>query len=154
VFAFFADASNLETITPPFLRFRIRTPGPIVMGPGTLIEYSLRWHRLPIRWRTEIREWRPPTEFVDVQLKGPYRLWEHTHRFAESEGGTRMHDEVRYSLPAGPLGDVAHRLFVRADLERIFDHRAAKVSELLGRKRSALLDSPRGTCDDGPGNEH
>lgn len=132
VFAFFADARNLEAITPPWLGFQILSPEPIVMAPGTLIEYRLRWHCLPMRWVTEIRSWNPPIGFMDVQLRGPYRLWEHTHRFQAVDGGTRMCDVVRYSLPFGVLGRMAHAWVVKADLEKIFDYRARKVSALLG----------------------
>jgi ligand-binding SRPBCC domain-containing protein len=132
VFAFFADARNLETITPPWLGFQILSPGPIVMAPGALIEYQLRWHRLPMRWVTEIRRWDPPIGFMDVQLRGPYRVWEHTHRFQAIAGGTRMWDLVRYALPFGLLGRMAHACVVRADLEGIFDYRASRVSALLG----------------------
>jgi ligand-binding SRPBCC domain-containing protein len=131
VFAFFADAANLEAITPPFLHFRILTPLPLATKAHSLIDYTLRWRYLPIRWQTEIREWEPPVRFVDVQLRGPYRLWEHTHWFDEANGGTRARDQVRYSLPAGPIGGIAHALFVRADLEKIFDYRAARVLDLL-----------------------
>jgi ligand-binding SRPBCC domain-containing protein len=132
VFAFFADASNLEVITPPWLGFQILSPVPIVMAPGTLIEYQLRWHCLPIRWVTEIRGWDPPISFMDVQLRGPYRLWEHTHRFQAVDGGTRMCDVVRYALPFGLLGRMVHAWMVKVDLERTFDYRARKVSDLLG----------------------
>ncbi len=132
VFAFFADARNLEAITPPWLGFQILSPEPIAMDPGTRIEYQLHWHRFPIRWVTEIRSWDPPTSFMDVQLRGPYRLWEHTHCFQAVDGGTRMCDVVRYALPFGLLGRMAHAWVVKADLEAIFDYRASKVSELLG----------------------
>ena len=132
VFAFFADAGNLEAITPPWLRFSIVTPGPIAMGPGTLIEYRLMLHRLPISWLTQIEVWEPGVRFVDVQLSGPYRLWHHTHEFAASgDGGTLMRDTVRYALPFGPLGEVARRAFVARDLERIFDFRGAEVARRL-----------------------
>lgn len=132
VFAFFADARNLEAITPPWLGFQILSPEPIVMAPGTLIEYRIRWHCLPMRWVTEIHCWDPPIGFMDVQLRGPYRLWEHTHCFQAVDGGTRMGDVVRYALPFGLLGRMAHAWVVKADLEGIFDYRARKVSELLG----------------------
>jgi ligand-binding SRPBCC domain-containing protein len=129
VFAFFGDALNLEAITPPWLGFRVVTPQPIEMAPGTLIEYRLRLHALPIRWRTTIAAWDPPRRFVDVQLRGPYRLWHHTHDFEPAPGGrTLMRDTVRYALPFGPLGAVAHRLLVRRDLARIFDFRQAEVA--------------------------
>ncbi len=135
VFAFFADAHNLEAITPPWLRFHVLTPGPIEMRPGALIRYRLRWHGVPLRWLTEVRSWRPPAELVDVQLQGPYRLWHHTHTFEPAGGGTRMLDVVRYALPLGPLGRLAHAWVVKRDLEAIFDYRAAKVSEALGAGR-------------------
>jgi len=132
VFAFFGDARNLEAITPPWLGFQILSPEPIAMARGSLIEYQIRWHRFPIRWVTEIRSWDPPTSFTDVQLRGPYRLWEHTHRFQAVDGGTRMRDVVRYALSFGFLGRMAHGWVVKADLERIFDYRERKVAELLG----------------------
>lgn len=94
VFAFFSDARNLEAITPPWLCFKVTTPGPIEMRPGALIEYEIRWRIVRLNWATEIRVWSPPHEFVDVQIKGPYRRWEHTHRFAAVEGGTRITDRV------------------------------------------------------------
>jgi len=132
VFAFFGDARNLEAITPPLLRFRVLTPDPIAMGPGALIRYRLNVHHVPVGWLTAIREWDPPHRFVDEQLRGPYALWHHTHTFAALDGGgTRMRDVVRYALPLGPLGEIAHRLFVRRDIEAIFDFRANKIVELL-----------------------
>ena len=131
-FAFFAYAKNLEAITPPWLGFQILSPEPISMAPETLIEYRLRWHWLPMRWVTEIRSWDPPFSFMDVQLRGPYRLWEHTHRFQAVDGGTRMFDVVRYALPFGVFGRMTHAWVVKADLEGIFDYRATRVSTLLG----------------------
>jgi ligand-binding SRPBCC domain-containing protein len=132
VFDFFADAGNLEAITPPWLRFAIVTPRPIAMGAGTLIEYRLTLHRLPISWLTQIAVWEPGVRFVDVQLNGPYRLWHHTHEFApDGAGGTLMRDTVRYALPLGPLGEVAHRVVVARDLARIFDFRTAEVARRL-----------------------
>jgi ligand-binding SRPBCC domain-containing protein len=124
VFPFFGDALNLEAITPPWLGFRVVSPQPIEMAPGALIEYRLKLHRVPIRWRTTIAVWDPPRRFVDVQVSGPYRMWHHTHDFVPVPGGgTLIRDTVRYALPLGPLGEAAHRLFVRRDLERIFDFR-------------------------------
>jgi ligand-binding SRPBCC domain-containing protein len=129
VFGFFADAGNLEAITPPWLGFAIVTPRPIAMGAGALIEYRLRLHRLPVSWLTQIAVWEPGVRFVDVQLSGPYRLWHHTHEFqADGAGGTLMRDTVRYALPLGALGEVAHRAFVARDLERIFAFRRAEVA--------------------------
>ena len=129
VFAFFADARNLEVITPSWLGFRILTKDPIAMGAGARIEYQIRWHGIPMRWLTEIRSWDPPHGFLDEQLRGPYRLWEHTHTFQSSNEGTLMRDVVNYSLPFGPLvGQLAQAWFVKGDLETIFDYRATKVS--------------------------
>jgi ligand-binding SRPBCC domain-containing protein len=128
VVPWFGDALNLEAITPPWLGFRVVTPGPIEMAPGTLIEYRLKLHGLPIRWRTTIAVWDPPRRFVDVQLSGPYRMWHHTHDFEPApNGGTLMRDTVRYALPLGPLGELAHRALVRRDLDRIFDYRQTAV---------------------------
>jgi ligand-binding SRPBCC domain-containing protein len=135
VFAFFADARNLEAITPPLLRFRVMDSGAqaIAMGPGALIRYRLRVRGMPVGWLTAIREWDPPHRFVDEQLRGPYALWHHTHTFEpDPEGeGTLMRDVVRYALPFGPLGELAHRLFVGRDLDAIFDYRARRITELL-----------------------
>jgi len=139
VFPFFADAANLEAITPPLLRFRVVTPGPVEMGAGTFIQYSLRLRGLPVRWDTLIQAWEPPHRFVDVQVRGPYRLWHHTHELEPLDGGsaTLMRDTVRYALGFGPAGELAHRLLVRRDLEAIFDFRAERVLALLdGAARS------------------
>jgi ligand-binding SRPBCC domain-containing protein len=133
VFAFFADARNLETITPPLLRFEVVTPDPIEMGAGTRIRYRLRLHGIPISWLTAIEVWEPPHRFVDVQVRGPYALWHHTHTFAEHPEGTRMRDVVRYAIGFGPLGALAHRLVVRRDLEAIFEFRHAAIAPLLAR---------------------
>lgn len=130
-FEFFGDAHNLAAITPPWLGFRIETPGPIEMSAGTLLDYRLRLHGLPLRWRSRIEEWQPPRRFVDAQLAGPYRLWHHTHTFEPDGDGTLMRDEVRYALPLWPLGEVAHVALVRRDLERIFAFRQERVTELL-----------------------
>ncbi len=129
IFAFFAEAANLEELTPPWLKFEVVTPAPIVMRPGALIDYRIRIHGLPIRWRTEILVWDPPHRFVDTQLKGPYTLWHHTHTFQERGGGTLCLDDVRYR-PFG--GAIINALFVRRDVERIFAYRTKKLTELFG----------------------
>jgi ligand-binding SRPBCC domain-containing protein len=131
VFEFFADAHNLEAITPPWLNFRVVTAGPIEMGPGTLIEYRLRLHRFRINWVTRIESWLPGRGFEDCQVRGPYRLWHHTHSFEPCGGGTRVRDVVRYALPLGPLGWLAHTALVRRDLERIFDFRRDAVAAVF-----------------------
>ncbi len=129
VFGFYANALNLEAITPPWLHFRVLTPGPIQMRAGTLLEYRLRLHGIPVRWVTRIEQWQPGRCFVDVQLRGPYRLWHHTHRFEADGGGTIVSDRVRYALPLGPLGELARRAFVARDLERIFAFRQQAVAQ-------------------------
>jgi ligand-binding SRPBCC domain-containing protein len=132
VFAFFADPFNLEAITPPLLRFAVVTPAPIAMGVGTFIQYRLRLRGVPLRWDTLIQTWEPPRRFVDVQVRGPYRLWHHAHELEPLDGGrTLMRDMVRYALGFGALGELAHRALVRRDLEAIFAYRAARVPALL-----------------------
>jgi len=132
VFAFFADALNLEAITPDSLRFRIETPLPIELAAGARIDYRLSLHGVPIRWRTLIERFEPEREFVDVQLSGPYRRWRHTHTFEDAPGGTLMRDRVEYELPFGPLGELVHALWVRREVEGIFDHRRRVIAARLG----------------------
>lgn len=131
-FAFFSNAMNLEAITPAFLQFKILTPAPIVMAPGALIEYQLKLLGIPMYWQTRIETFELNRRFTDTQLRGPYRRWRHLHEFTPVEGGTLMTDCVEYELPLGPLGTLAHGLYVRRSLRRIFDYRRAKVRELLG----------------------
>jgi len=128
VFAFFADASNLETITPPWLRFEITTPRPIEMGRGTRIDYRLRLHGFSFSWRSEITAWDPPYRFVDEQVRGPYRLWRHEHTFEEKGGGTSVRDHVDYAVPGGLL---VQKLVVARDVAQIFDFRRRKLKELF-----------------------
>jgi ligand-binding SRPBCC domain-containing protein len=130
VFPFFAEAGNLQRITPPELGFEILTPQPVEMRRGTLLEYRLSLFGVPFHWRTEIAAWDPPHGFIDVQLSGPYAVWEHTHAFAATETGTLIDDQVRYRLPLSPLGDVAYPL-VRRQLGRIFAYRQRAVTAAL-----------------------
>ncbi|MCO6044964.1 SRPBCC family protein [Aeoliella sp. ICT_H6.2] len=133
VFAFFADAMNLERITPPWLQFQVVTPGPFDMHAGTLIDYRLKIHHVPVRWRTEIAAWEPPYRFVDTQLRGPYRHWRHEHQFEAVEGGTLCRDVVRYGVPGGAL---IHRLLVRRDVQQIFTYRERALHEQLAPQQA------------------
>jgi len=126
VFAFFADAENLDTLTPPWLKFHITSPRPIEMRKGARIDYKLRIHGLPVRWRTEITAWEPPLRFVDEQLRGPYRLWVHEHLFEEFDDGTTVWDKVRYRVPGGRW---VNTLLVRRDLNAIFRYRQGRLQE-------------------------
>jgi len=129
-FAFFADAWNLEVITPPWLRFRI-LEAPRTLGRGSLLAYRLRLFGLPIRWRTEIAEWRPPLGFTDVQLAGPYGRWEHTHRLRRVDGGTEIYDHIVYRLPYEPFAGLLVPVTVRPWLTAIFDYRARQTEARL-----------------------
>ncbi len=124
IFPFFADAANLDALTPPWLHFHIVTPRPIEMKPGALIDYRLRVRRLPVRWRTRINVWEPPHRFVDEQLCGPYRQWLHEHTFTVRNGGTLARDIVRYAVP---LDWLTHRWLVRPDIEKIFCFRKEQL---------------------------
>lgn len=127
-FAFFADAHNLEKITPEWMQFHVLTPRPIAMQEGARIDYKLKLHRLPLRWQSLITVWQPPHRFVDEQSKGPYRRWVHEHLFRQVAGGTLVEDRVRYAVPGGAL---IHRLAVKRDIERIFEYRKAKLREIF-----------------------
>jgi ligand-binding SRPBCC domain-containing protein len=134
VFAFFAEAGNLERITPPWLSFRVLTPDPVQMAIGTLIDYRLRLHGISLGWTSQIEVWNPdsPTpQFVDRAIRGPFSLWHHRHRFSASGDGTIVSDEVHYAPPLGALGEVANRLIVARDLDRIFAHRHRAVAQIL-----------------------
>lgn len=130
VFSFFSHPENLQKLTPSWLDFRI-LEAPAELAAGAIIRYRLRWHFLPIDWSTEIAAWSPPCKFVDYALSGPYALWNHEHCFEAHRGGTTLYDRVTYALPLGLCGALAHRLWVKRDIARIFDHRAEKMRELF-----------------------
>lgn len=129
VFDFYADAFNLELLTPPWLRFRVVTPPPIAMAAGVEIEYRLRLRGIPMGWRSRITAWAPPHHFVDEQISGPYRHWTHRHTFTPQDGGTLAQDAVEYAMCGGWLSD---RLLVRRDLRRIFAYRQERLAEVFG----------------------
>lgn len=129
VFDFYADAFNLELLTPPWLRFQVVTPPPIAMAAGVEIQYRLRLHGIPMTWQSRITEWEPPHHFVDEQIKGPYRIWRHRHLFTPQDGGALVQDAVEYAMLGGWLAD---RLLVRRDLRRIFAYRQARLAETFG----------------------
>lgn len=133
VFEFFADAANLEKMTPSQLGFTILTPQPIEMKKGALIDYKIKLYGLPMKWKTVIDEYEPEDRFIDVQLKGPYAVWRHTHTFVDAKGGgTDLGDRVVYELPFGPLGRLVHAAFVKRQLAQIFDYRQGVMRELFG----------------------
>jgi ligand-binding SRPBCC domain-containing protein len=134
VFAFFAEARNLERITPPWLSFRVLTPDPVQMAVGTIIDYRLRLHGIPLGWTSQIEVWEPGRQFVDRSIRGPFSLWHHRHRFSESGEGTIVSDEVHYASPFGALGEIAAQLVVARDLDRIFAHRRDAVVRILERQ--------------------
>lgn len=147
VFEFFADAGNLERLTPPWLGFEILTPRPIAMRAGARIDYRLRVHGVPLRWRTKINTWEPPRLFVDEQLRGPYRLWHHTHTFTEQDGGTTVHDRVRYAVLGGIL---VQKLLVERDVRTIFAYREKVLHEIFppAGAGAALSNSAAGLAVD------
>jgi len=134
VWPYFATPENLEDMTPDSLRMKIITPSPLHMREGALFDYIVQTHGVPLRWTTLITDYEPPHRFVDVQLRGPYSFWHHTHTFERTaKGGTLIGDTVRYMLPLGPLGVVAHALVVKRDLETIFAYRHKRIIELFGQ---------------------
>lgn len=128
VFPFFADASNLEEITPEWLRFRVISPMPIEVCTGTEIDYCLKLHGIPIRWRSRITVWDPPHRFVDEQVIGPFRQWVHEHRFTERAGGTQCADHLEYAIFGGV---VVNKLLVARDIKKIFAYRSIRLQEVF-----------------------
>lgn len=131
VFEFFSAPGNLAKITPPSTRFRIVSAPPRRLRQGDVVDYALRVFGIPIRWRSRIDAWRDDEMFADVQERGPYKAWRHTHTFREVEGGVEMHDVVEYELPFGRLGRLAAGWLVRRELEKIFDYRGRAVISAL-----------------------
>lgn len=135
VFTFFADAHNLERITPPFLRFSVRSMTTPAIQQGTKITYRLRLHGLPISWTSRVEEWEPPNGFTDVQIRGPFRLWRHRHEFIAERQGTRVRDTVHYRVPCARLLHILRLPWVDRDLEQIFRYRQQIIANLFGGKK-------------------
>lgn len=131
VFEFFSKAENLQRITPSWLNFRTLTPLPLKIMRGRLIDYRLKLFGIPIRWKTEISVWEPPHRFVDRQIKGPYQTWIHTHRFESESGGTMMIDRVEYIPRGWLLAPLLNSLFVKRNVQRIFDYRREEILRIF-----------------------
>ena len=144
VFPFFADAYNLEKLTPSFLKFNVLTPRPIDMRSGAEIRYKLKVRGLPIKWKTTILNWDPPRQFVDTQDSGPYDLWHHTHTFEPTQDGqaTLCTDVVRYKPKGWFLAGFINKFFVQKDVEQIFQYRFDKLAELFPPKASEPTQEP------------
>jgi ligand-binding SRPBCC domain-containing protein len=140
VFAFFSSAHNLQRITPDFVGFQVLTPPPVEMRAGATIDYRLRLHGLPLRWRSKITEWDPPVCFSDIQVRGPYLEWVHTHQFEEQDGGTMVRDQVRYRL-LGPalIARLVNRWLVAPDTRRIFEYRHRALLDIFGAHGTARV---------------
>jgi len=132
IFSFFADAYNLERITPSFLNFRVLAVSTQPLSVGTTLDYRLRLHRVPVFWRTVIQEWNPPHHFSDVQKIGPFKTWHHRHKFISVLGGTELHDVVTFDLYCRRLSETPLLGWVQRDVRRIFDFRRARIAELFG----------------------
>jgi ligand-binding SRPBCC domain-containing protein len=131
VFAFFEKPENLATITPPSMQFNILTPFPLDMKTGSIIDYAIKIFGFRIHWRTIIAGYDPPSGFVDEQLKGPYAFWRHKHQFEKIENGSLIRDKVNYALPFGYLGRLVHMIFVKRQLQHIFNYRSTAIKEIF-----------------------
>jgi len=131
-FEFFSNPRNLERLTPDLVHFQFLTPPPERVSPGTILEYRLRLYRIPVKWRTRIESVEAPISFIDVQEKGPYAMWRHTHSFREVDAThTEIRDKVEFAMPLGPLGEIAYRVLVAGSLQQIFDYREAALRRLF-----------------------
>ncbi|MBN2367361.1 MAG: SRPBCC family protein [Calditrichaeota bacterium] len=139
IFDFFSRAENLSILSPPHLQFNILTPQPIIMKPGTIIDYRLNIYRIPVHWKTEISVWEPPNRFVDIQLKGPYKKWIHEHQFESYNNGTIIRDNIEYALYGRILAPVLNYLFVRRDIQKIFGFRENKLQTIFSEHFNSNL---------------
>ena len=131
-FDFFSNPRNLERLTPDLVHFQFLKAPPEKVSPGTILEYRLRLYGVPVKWRTRIESVDAPTRFIDVQDKGPYAMWRHTHSFREVDAvHTEIHDRIDFAMPLGPLGEIAYRMLVAGSLQQIFDYREAALQQLF-----------------------
>ena len=131
VFSFFSKPENLEQITPKYLHFKIQTPSPIKMEVGSIIDYTIKLRGIPMKWRSIISSYNPPYQFIDEQISGPYSVWHHTHIFKEKDNGTEIEDYVKYKIPLGFLGRITDYLFVKKDLDNIFEYRKEVINNIF-----------------------
>lgn len=131
VFPFFCDEKNLEKLTPEYLNFHVLKKSTDAIQEGTLIDYKLSLHGIPMKWKSLIENWEPGKKFVDRQIQGPYKLWHHTHEFEDFAGGTLVRDRVLYKLPFGRIGELVSGPIVRADVQKIFSHRKKVIAQLF-----------------------
>lgn len=142
VFPFFGNEKNLEQLTPPWLNFKVLRKSTENLETGTLIDYQLKIHGFPVRWRSAIESWVPGESFTDFQVSGPYRKWHHQHHFKAVGGGTLMIDTIEYEVAGGAIGQLLAGKWVARDLERIFEYRYQRASEIFGPNRSLLAENP------------
>ncbi|MDH4468243.1 MAG: TIGR01777 family oxidoreductase [Bacteriovoracaceae bacterium] len=131
VFPFFSDEKNLETLTPAYLNFKVLKKSTPKLESGTLIDYGLSLHGIPLKWRSLIELWDPNSKFVDTQLKGPYKKWYHTHYFVPFAGGTLLRDVVHYRVPLGFLGNLFALPKIKSDIKKIFNYRRKMITDLF-----------------------
>jgi len=134
VFGFFEKPENLQIITPDWMKFDIITPHPLEMKEHAEFDYKISLMFIPLKWKTEITNYDPPYKFVDEQKKGPYKLWIHTHTFEAVGNKTKITDNVDYDLFGGPFKILVHSLYIRKNLESIFNYRSRKINQLFNKK--------------------
>lgn len=127
---FFSSPNNLKDITPKKLNFKIKTEVPEKMYSGLMIGYTVSpILSIPLNWLTEITQLKEKEYFVDEQRIGPYKLWHHEHIFEVKAEMVIMKDIVTYSMPCGILGRLAHWLFIKKEIEKIFGYREKIIAE-------------------------
>ncbi|MDJ0766909.1 MAG: SRPBCC family protein [Myxococcota bacterium] len=131
IFEFFENPHNLSKITPPWLNFRVDSASDEEVRIGTEISYKIKWFGLSLRWKSRITEYESNARFADKMILGPYKSWYHVHQFRSVPGGVEIVDTVKYRLPFGPVGRLAHFLIVSKQLKSIFDYRKQTIERLF-----------------------